>query len=46
MKLIGCDRCLNSDVKMVDTFLNKPSFVFILLSLLTHRILLLVQIHP
>ena len=32
-KLIVCDHCFTSDVKMVDTFLNKPSFTFILLFL-------------
>ena len=33
-KLIACDRCFSSDVKIVDTFVNKPSFVFILLFIL------------
>ena len=37
-KLIACDRCFSSDVKIVDTFVNKPSFVFILLFLFTRRI--------
>ena len=38
MKLIACDRCFVSDVKMVDTFVNKPSFIFILPFLFMHRI--------
>ena len=33
MKLTACDRCFISNIKMVDTFVNKPSFVFILLFL-------------
>ena len=38
MKLIACDLCFISDVKMIDTFVNKPSFVFILLFQFKHRI--------
>ena len=32
-----CDNCFISDVKMVGTFENKSTFVFILLFLFTHR---------
>ena len=27
-ELIACDRCFISDVKMVDTFVDKPSITF------------------
>ena len=37
-KLIAYDRCFISSVKMVDTFVNKPSFVFILLFPFMHII--------
>ena len=36
--LIACDHCFISHVKMVGTFVNKPSFAFILLFLFMHRI--------
>ena len=37
-KLFACNRSFISDVKMVDTFVKKPSFVFMLLFLFMRRI--------